>query len=51
MSKHSRVRRKGLLLALVLALPVLAGTAAVALLWGETIRDIISILVKMVVVA
>ena len=36
---------------LAYALPVVAGTAAVLLLWGDKIRDLIGIVIKMAVIS
>lgn len=49
--KHTRSRRGSWLLPLLFALPVLACTAAATLLWGEKIRDLISIAVKLAVIS
>ena len=49
--KNARVNRACWLAPLAVALPVLAGLAAVLLLWGEDIRDLINIAVKLVVIS
>lgn len=49
--KHPRVNRMNWLLPVVFALPILGGAAAVLLLWGDKIRDLISIAVKLAVIS
>jgi len=49
--KQLRARRRNWLLPLVYALPVLVGAAAVLLLWGDKIRELIGIAVKLAVIA
>lgn len=49
--KQLRARRRNWLLPLVYALPVLAGAAAALLLWGDKIRELIGIAVKLAVIS
>ncbi len=49
--KQLRPRAGTWLLPLVYALPVVAGAAAALLLWGDKIRDLIGIVIKMAVIS
>ena len=49
--KHPRVKPANWLLPLLFALPVLAGAAAALLLWGDKIRELFSIAVKLAVIS
>lgn len=49
--KHLRARPVNWLLPLLFALPVLVGAAAALLLWGDKIRELFSIAVKLAVIS
>lgn len=49
--KQLRPSRRNWLLPLIFALPVLVGAAAALLLWGDQIRELFSIAVKLVVIS
>ena len=49
--KQLRVRRSNWVLPLVYALPVLAVAAVALLLWGEKIRELIGVAVKLAVIS
>lgn len=49
--KQLRARRRNWLLPLVYALPVLAGAAAALMMWGDKIRELIGIAVKLAVIS
>jgi len=48
---QTRGKRTAWLMPLLFALPVLACTAVAALLWGEKIRELIGIAVKLAVIS
>lgn len=49
--KQLRVRRTNWLLPLIYALPVLAGAAAALVLWGDKLRELIGVVVKLAVIS
>lgn len=49
--KRLREHRRNWLLPLIYALPVLVVTAAALLLWGDKIRELIGVVVKLAVIS
>lgn len=49
--RRLRENRMNWLLPLLYALPILGGAAAVLLLWGDKLRELISVAVKLAVIA
>lgn len=51
MKRTMRAKRSNWLLPLMYALPVLAGLTAAMILWGDQIRELIGIAVKLAVIS
>lgn len=49
--RRARERGANWLLPLVYALPVLGGAAAALLLWGDKLRELIGVVIKLAVIA
>lgn len=49
--KYHRANRMNWLLPVLFALPLLCGAAAALLLWGDQLRDLINIAVKLAVIS